>query len=229
MYALISPVYHGSTRLVNGRPLKSISFYWRKKISEYQSMLNKYGLETSRRLGRMYVKWRRQIKHYIDARVREAVEWLYDVGVSTIKVGYPKGITQENGDFDNVNVWTYGLLLRRIREVAEEYGIKVIYVDERGTSSRCPWHGNGCDVRIHRGLFKCTRLGKVFNADLMAAHNILIMPVTPESWRGIGGNGRRPGQGLNLPRRRGVAQTSPHQVGEEVRHSSGQLSRPCSI
>jgi putative transposase len=138
------------TKLVNGRSLKSIAYYW-KKIAEYQSTLNKYGLKTSRRLGRMYVKWRRQIKHYIDARVRGAVEWLYDVGVSTIKVGYPKGIAQENGDFDNVNVWTYGLLLRRIREVAEEYGMRVIYVDEAGTSSRCPLHGDGCGIRITEG------------------------------------------------------------------------------
>jgi len=179
-------------------------------------MLNKYGLETSKRLRRMYMKWRRQVKHYIDTKVREAVEWLYDIDVSTIKVGYPKGITQENGDFDNTRVWTYGLLLRRISEVAEEYGISVIYVDESYTSSRCPWHGDGCGVRIHRGLFKCTTMNKVFNADLIAAHNILLAPVTPESRRGIGGNGRRPGQGLNLPRRRDVAQTSPHQIGEGV-------------
>jgi putative transposase len=136
----------------------------------------------------MYAKWRRQIKHYIDARVREAVEWLYDVGVSTIKVGYPKGITQENGNFDNNYVWTYRCLLRRIREVAEEY-IKVIYVDERGTSSRCPLHGDGCSIRVYRGLFKCTTMNKVFNADLIVARNILMtatsnntsmIPVTPE-------------------------------------------------
>jgi putative transposase len=119
----------GLTKLINGRPLKSISYYWRKRISEYQSTLNKYGLKTSKRLRRMYSKWRRQIRHYIDARVREAVEWLYDVGVSTVKVGYPKSIAQENGNFDNNNVWTYGYLLRRFSEVAEEYGISVIYVD----------------------------------------------------------------------------------------------------
>jgi putative transposase len=150
----------GLTKLINGRPLKSISYYWRKKVAEYQSMLNKYGLETSKRLGRMYAKWRRQVRHYIDTKVREAMEWLYNVGVSTIKVGYPKGITQENGNFNNVHVWTYGYLLRRIRGVAEEYGISVIYVDERGTSSRCPWHGDGCGIRVYRGLFKCTRLAR---------------------------------------------------------------------
>jgi putative transposase len=190
----------GLTKLINGRPLKAISFYWRERISKYQSMLNKYGLETSRKLRRMYAKWKRQVKHYINTKVREAIEWLHNAGVSTIKVGYPKGITQRNGNFDNNRVWTYRYLLKRIAEVAEEYGISVIYVDERGTSSRCPLHGDGCGIRVYRGLFKCTRLGKVFNADLIAAQNILLTPVTPESRRGIGGNGRRPGQGLNLPK-----------------------------
>jgi putative transposase len=201
-------VENGLTKLVNGKPLKSISYYWRKKIAEYQSTLNKYGLETSRRLRRMYAKWRRQIRSYINAKVRQAIEWLYDVGVSKIKVGYPKNIAQDNGNFNNVHVWTYGCLLRRISEVAEEYGIDVIYVDEAYTSSRCPIHGDGCGIRISRGLFRCTTMHKVFNADLAAARNILMMPVTSSPGRGRG-NGRRPGPGLNLPRRRDVAQTSP--------------------
>jgi putative transposase len=214
-------VENGLTELVNGKPLKSIAYYWKGKIAEYQSTLNKYGLKTSKRLRRMYSKWRRQIRHYIDAKVRETVEWLHDVGVSTIKVGYPKGIAQENGDFDNNRVWTYGYLLRRIREVAEEYGIKVIYVDEAGTSTRCPLHGDGCGVRIYRGLFKCTQLNEIFNADIAAARNILKTQVTecvnnPRAPKRGGGNGRRPGQGLNPQRRGDVAQTSPHQAGEGV-------------
>jgi putative transposase len=213
-------VENGLTKLINGRPLKSISYYWRKRISEYQSTLNKYGLETSKRLGRMYAKWRRQIKHYIDARVREAVEWLYDVGVSMIKIGYPKGIAQENGNFNNVNVWTYGYLLRRIREVAEEYGIRVIYVDEAGTSTRCPLHGDGCGIRVYRGLLKCTQLNEIFNADIAAARNILKTQVTegannPRAPKRGGGNGRRPGQGPNL-QKGGCSPNLPTQVGEEV-------------
>jgi putative transposase len=144
-------VENGLTMLVNGRPLKAISHYWRMKIAKYQSMLNKYGLKTSRRLRRIHIKWRRQVRHYIDAKVRQAIEWLYSVGVSTVKVGYPKYITQENGNFDNVHAWTYGYLLRRISEVADEYGIDVVYVDEAYTSSRCPWHGDGCGARISRG------------------------------------------------------------------------------
>ncbi len=109
--------------------------------------------------------------------MREAVEWLHNAGVSKIKVGYPRYIAQENGNFNNVHVWTYGYLLRRIREVAEEYGISVIYVDETGTSSKCPIHGDGCGVRVYRGLLRCTRLDRIFNADIAAAYNILLTSV----------------------------------------------------
>jgi putative transposase len=178
-------VENGLTQLVNGKPLKAISHYWRLRIAEYQSMLNKYGLKTSRRLRTMYSKWRRQIKSYVDSGVRQAIEWLYSVGVSIIKVGYPKNIAQENGDFNNVHVWTYGYLLRRIYEVAEEYGITAVYVSEAYTSSRCPIHGERCGKRVKRGLFKCARLNKVFNADLVGAYNILITP-SPDWDRGNG-------------------------------------------
>jgi len=172
-------VENGLTKLVNGRPLKAISHYWRGRIAEYQSMLNKYGLETSKKLRQMYAKWRRQVRHYIDAKVRESIEWLHNAGVSKIKVGYPRYITQRNGDFNNVHIWSYGYLLRRIAEVAEEYGIDVIYVDERGTSSKCPIHGDGCGVRVYRGLLRCTRLNRIYNADIAAAYNILLTSVTP--------------------------------------------------
>jgi len=70
-------VDEGSSLLVSGRPLKTIGFYWESKISEYQSMLNRYGLKTSRRLMRVFKRWRRQIKCYIDRAVRNAVERLY--------------------------------------------------------------------------------------------------------------------------------------------------------
>jgi putative transposase len=208
-------VENGLTMLVNGRPLKAISHYWRMRIIKYQSTLNKYGLKTSKRLRRMYMKWRRQIRHYIDARVRQAIEWLYDVGVSTIKVGYPRYITQENGNFNNVHIWTYEYLLRRIADVAEEYGIDVVYVDEAYTSSRCPLHGDGCGIRVSRGLFKCTRLGEVFNANLIAAYNILMAPITPSPERGRG-NGPETRPPAEPPKEGGCSPNLPTLSREEV-------------
>jgi len=58
-------VENGLRKLINGRPLKAISHYWRMRIAEYQSMLNGYGLKTSKRLRLMYSKWRRQARDYI--------------------------------------------------------------------------------------------------------------------------------------------------------------------
>jgi len=79
-----------------------------------------------------------------------------------------------------------GYLLRRIYEVAEEHGIVVVvYVNEAYTSSKCPIHKKKCGKKVKRGLFKCTRLNKVFNADLVGAYNILITP-SPERDRGNG-------------------------------------------
>jgi putative transposase len=48
-----------------------------------------------------------------------------------------------------------------------------------------PIHGDGCEKRIKRGLFKCERLKKAFNADLAAVYNILITP-SHEMERGNG-------------------------------------------
>jgi len=104
-------VENGLTKLVNSRQLKAISHYWRRKIARYQSLLNRYGLKTSRRLRLMYSKWRRQVKSYIDSKVRQTIERLFGMGVSIFKVGYPKYIAQKNGNFNNVHAWTYGYLL----------------------------------------------------------------------------------------------------------------------
>jgi putative transposase len=200
-------VENGLANLVNGRPLKASSHYWR--IAEYQSTLNRYGLRTSRRLRSMYSKWRRQIKAYIDSRVRQVIEWLHSTGGSIIKVGYPKYIAQENGNFNNVHIWTYGYLLRRIYEVAEEYGITVVYVKEEYTSSKCPIHGEKCGNRVKRGLFKCTKLNKIFNADIVGAYNILITP-SPTWDRG---NGLETQPGIKPRKQRDVIPNLPALAG----------------
>ncbi|MEM4970261.1 MAG: zinc ribbon domain-containing protein, partial [Sulfolobales archaeon] len=41
-------------------------------------------------------------------------------------------------NFEIVHIWSYGYLLRRLREVAEEYGIEVEFVDEESASKTCP-------------------------------------------------------------------------------------------
>jgi len=181
-------VENGESFLVNGRPLKSIDFYWRKKIAEYQSKLNKSGAKKSRKLSRMHQKSKLQAKHYINTMVRQTVERLYQMGVSRIVVGYPKGIARNSDKGRKQNyllshVWRFNYVLKRLREVAEEYGIQVLVVDEAFTSKLCPVCGKPHEgARFVRGLFKCPVAGLVFNADLVGAFNILkkvVKTITP--------------------------------------------------
>jgi len=195
-------VENGVSALVNGRPLKSDSHYWRERIAKYQSKINKYGIKVSHKLSAMYNNWRGRAKSFIDTQVRRVVEWLYEKGVSTIYVGHPKYIAQQKGNFNVTNVWSYKQVIDRLREVAEEYGMSVIEVDEAYTSSACPIHGNSCGKRIVRGLFKCLTLNKVFNADVVGALNILRKAITPsppkgKTRKGIGVTGWKPSLGLN--------------------------------
>ncbi|MCD6188743.1 MAG: transposase [Thermococcus sp.] len=194
-------VENGESFLVNGRPLKSIAFYWQKKIAEYQSKLNKSGCKKSRKLRRMHEKAKLQARHYINTAVRQTVRRLYELGVGKIVVGYPKNIAREanNGKKQNFilsHVWRFNYVIKRLKEVAEEYGVEVELVDEAFTSQICPLcgqrHSNG---RIFRGLFKCRGEGVVMNADLVGAFNILkkaLEKITPSLPALAGGRGNWP-------------------------------------
>ena len=139
-------VENGEGFLVNGRPLKSIAFYWQRRIAEYQSKINKSSFKNSRKLRRMHQKAKLQAKHYINTAVRQTVEKLYQLGVSRIVVGYPKEIAREPNksrkqNFILSHVWRFNTVIKRLTEVAEEYGIQVLLVDEAFTSQTCPLCG----------------------------------------------------------------------------------------
>ena len=169
--------------LVNGRPLESIDFYWRKRIADYQSKLNKSGQKKSRKLKRIHEKAKLQAKHYINTVVRQTIRKLYELGVSKIVVGYPKGIARNSDKGKKQNfllshVWRFNTVIKRLTEVAEEYGIRVVVVDEAFTSKLCPVCGKPHEgARFVRGLYSCPVTGLIFNADLVGAFNILMKAV----------------------------------------------------
>ncbi|WP_157065522.1 zinc ribbon domain-containing protein, partial [Thermococcus celericrescens] len=72
------------------------------------------------------------------------------------------------------HVWRFNYVIKRLKEVAGEYDIRVLVVDEVFTSKRCPVCGRPHEgARFLRGLFKCPETGLVFNSDLVGAFNIL--------------------------------------------------------
>jgi len=191
-------IENGESFLVNGRPLKSIAFYWQKRIADYQSKLNKSGQKTSRKLRMMHEKAKLQARHYINTAVRQTVRILYELGVSKIIAGYPKEIARNSDkgkkqNFILSHVWRFNYVIKRLKEIAEEYGVEVVLVDEAFTSQTCPLCGKPHKgARFVRGLFKCPAEGLVMNADLVGAFNILkkaVKTITPSLSALAGGRG----------------------------------------
>ena len=189
-------VKDGTTFLVSGRPLKAEAFYWRKKIAEAQSEGN---LDKVRKY---YIIWRSRFEAYVRSNLRDLFEKLYQIGVSVVKVGYPKYIAKEPNksskvNFEITNLWSYRKIHQWIKDLCEEYGMKYVPVEEQHTSKTCPLcreiHNNG---RKHRDLFVCSKFKKALNADLVAAFNILH---NGESPKGDSRNGPETGPFSLLP------------------------------
>jgi IS605 OrfB family transposase len=68
--------------------------------------------------------------------------------------------------------WAFYQLGSFIEYKATERGVKVVYVDPKYTSQRCPKCGIASKNSRHKHIFKCSSCGYTANADLNAAFNI---------------------------------------------------------
>jgi len=160
------------------------------KIAKHQSKLKKVnGKHTSRRLRKLYRK-RKRFKHAINTIVGRFVELCYNKGVSEIVVGDLNGIRNNRSIRIRIrsnnskckkansmihNFWShrYRYLIKRIKEKAEEYGIKVTEVKEYYTSPVCPRCGSK-NVEKRKRSFKCLSCGLEAHRDAVGCVNIRL-------------------------------------------------------
>jgi len=145
-----------------------------KRIVKEKKRLAKHGFKTSRKLEMCIIDVLSLLKNVREGLAREVVESLYDKGVGEIEIGYPKGIAQSKGNEINSNYWNYSAIISCIKDAAEEYGIKVKPVNEANTYKMCSLCGETNEnERIKIGLFEYPYTGKVINADLNEAINMM--------------------------------------------------------
>jgi putative transposase len=177
-------VEDGSWCLFKGGSILSRYEYYNKRIAIAQKTLARHKQKRSRHLKLLHDKRRRFLKHALNSMVRKIMEELKEKGVGEVVVGYPKEISKNKGNKLTVNFWNYGYIIKRFEEIGEELGMKVIKVDESYTSKTCSLCGEAHEGgRIERGLSKCPHVGKVVNADLNGAANILHIPESQGSRR----------------------------------------------
>ncbi|MGB9674843.1 MAG: transposase, partial [Nanopusillaceae archaeon] len=170
-------VEDGTWYLFKGGSVLAWYEYYSKLIARTQKLLARHKQKASRRLKLLYDKRKEFIKHALNSMVRRIINILYEKGINEIIIGYPKEIFKSYGNKLTANFWNYDYIIKRFEKIGEEFGIKITKVKESYTSQNCCLCGEAHKSgRIKRGLYKCPRTGKIINADLNGAINILHIP-----------------------------------------------------
>ena len=129
-------------------------------------------LRSSRR--RAEARHRRRIRQAQHQAAKAVVAWAVDHGVGTLAVGDPAGICDKDaGPAHNLRLrqWRRTHLMGALTDKASAAGIKVVRVDERGSSSTCP----ECGQRVPKPkgrVFRCPHCGHLGHRDIVGARNI---------------------------------------------------------
>ena len=161
----------------SGKPALADWWYLSHRIDGLKSIAAETnGRRTTKRIKALFTRRTLRFRHHVNTVVRRAIARSWQNGVSEIVVGDLRNIraSVNGGRKSNTmvhNFWSHRFLIQRIREVAEEYGISVKAVNERGTSSRCPWCGSEEVVKRGR-LLKCKDCRIEAHRDVVGALNI---------------------------------------------------------
>ncbi|WP_238376178.1 transposase [Vulcanisaeta sp. EB80] len=166
--------------LIKGSTIKSEYYWWKREIKTYQAIrdwLRNHGFESWKKYHTYYLhavyKQHERLRHYYRTAIRFLAKEVHKMGVDEVFIGYPYMVSQDNGNEYNTNIWWFNKIINWLKDVLEEYGIKINVVNEYGTSKQCSIcnmeHEKG---RVKRGLYVCELTGIKINADLNAARNI---------------------------------------------------------
>ena len=182
-YAVAEP--GGQALLVSGRAIRAEHHLHLKDTKARRRAVARRAPKPGQRGSRRWRHYRRR-QRIVEARharrVRQAqheaaravVGWAVARRIGTLAVGDPRGVLDiDAGRRHNRRTrdWRVGHLISVLRDKAEQAGITLTLLDERGTSSTCP----ACRARVPkpRGrVFCCPRCGLGGHRDLIAAANI---------------------------------------------------------
>jgi IS605 OrfB family transposase len=181
-YAVVT---EGAGLLMSGRALRAESYLQledqKARHAKAARRAPKRGQRGSRRwkrhrarLRRVEARHRRRVQQAQHEAAGQVVAFAVQHRVGTLAIGDPKGITgHDAGRVHNLRLrrWRRTHLLQALRDKAEQAGMVVRLVDERGTSSTCP----ACRRRVSKPKgreFRCPYCGFQGHRDLVGAANI---------------------------------------------------------
>jgi putative transposase len=185
-------------RIVNGRPVKSINQFYKKRTAELQHKLGTTG--TTARMERLIAHRTRQIDHYLHTASRRIIDLLLAEGIGTLVIGknplWKQGASMGRHNNQNFVSVPHARFLAMLTYKAELVGIHVSITEERYTSKasfldmdHLPIYGSAevpafSGRRITRGLYRAAD-GRHINADVHGAYNT-IRNVLPDAFGNVG-------------------------------------------
>jgi putative transposase len=177
-------------RLINGRPLKALNQLYNKRRAQLQARLPQ-GQHTSRRLEALTNKRYRRITDYLHNASRAIITLLVQHRIGTLIIGHNPDWKQRVNLGRQTNQTfvfiPHARFIAMLTYKAELVGIRVIVREEAHTSKvsffdheSIQHHERYQGRRVARGLFR-TASGRVLNADVNAAYNILVK-AAPEAF-----------------------------------------------
>ena len=183
---------NGKSFIVDGRRLKSINQWFNKENARLQSIKDKQhlGKKITNRQKTIARNHNNKVNDYLNKAARKVVDYCITNDIGTLVVGYNETFQrgsnigkQNNQNFVNI---PYGVLRSKLEYLCELNDIIFVKQEESYTSKASFWDKDDLPVynadnpteypfsgkRVHRGLYK-TANGKVFNADINGALNIM--------------------------------------------------------
>lgn len=176
------------SRLVNGRPVKSINQFYNKRKADLQKQLGHTG--TTMCMQRMANTRNRRINHYMHTASKRIIDVLVQEGIGVLCIGKNDGWKQEAnmGKRNNQNFVQipHARFIAMLTYKAEPVGIHVQVTEESYTSRASlldldplPVRRDGDETtytfsgkRVKRGLYRASN-GQSINADINGAGNII--------------------------------------------------------
>ena len=183
---------NGKSFIIDGKHLKSINQWFNKENARLQSIKDKqhFGKKTTNRQKAIARDRNNKVNDYMNKTARTVINYCINNNIGTLIVGYNETFQrnshigkQNNQNFVNI---PYGWLRNKLEYLCELNDIVFVKQEESYTSKASFWDNDDIPTynadnpkeyqfsgkRIHRGLYK-TAKGKVFNADVNGALNIM--------------------------------------------------------
>ncbi len=166
----------GQQFLYEGRDLFQRFRETTERITHLQSLLDDQR-RTSNQIERLYRQRTDRRNHAQDGLIRDLVERLYKMGVSTVYVGDLTDVLETHWTTEvnekTHNFWAFRRFINRLGHVCDEYGVEVVEKSEAFTTQTCPECGNSEDTHRDGDSFRCDNCGFAGHADLKSSRVFL--------------------------------------------------------